>query len=647
MEIYINSKAAKDVDVSSLNGDVLYQNTDVLIIGEKNESVFKYNVGDDKQLILVGTINALFSEKSCVSFNDDNSTTQVIQKILSENEIEKIIDSIEGRYIGLILGSDFSLTVFADKFNCKELYYTKNDNELIASTSIKNLVPYLKSKKYDQAALANILSVYGSYAPKKHTIYKDIRRLGVGENISLSDGNIEIRETKFIPDSKKSYTDEHLEEYAKLFRSSVEIRSSKDSNWVYMSSGWDSSSVLSVLCEIHGPSKIKTVIASLKCGNKSGVYNLHEIERAKKITDYFGVSLDIVEVDYTSQEYLSFWNEIREDFKANHLYALFGYNFFRLAQYINENGSESDAIFNGEISDGAHNLGFSQYATILNHPDLGFREYSDKMASYLYGPSFFERISQNNFSDDIVFRLLKSHKCESVVDSIDGMSDKEWKNKYIASFFLSSKRLPFSEVVDNEMLSNTGKKTYKEEIYSEYFDAFSDNVTQDSLYAWMLHLYNSFHWQGGSVRGMLTSPEHYNMQNSSPFWDTRIQKFLSAMPESWGRGLEVNPTKYPLKWMLKNKLDYPNHLQVGPHSYLYDEDPSWSVDADIVYDSAGTTYFKELLKNHKYKEVLDPEFFNLEYINNLVDDYCQGKVESGQRLTDLKNIISLCNVGWY
>ena len=37
-----------------------------------------------------------------------------------------------------------------------------------------------------------------------------------------------------------------------------------------------------------------------------------------------------------------------------------------------------------------------------------------------------------------------------------------------------------------------------------------------------------------------------------PFWDNRIQSFLSAMPESWGRGLELKPTKYPLKWTLQN-----------------------------------------------------------------------------------------------
>jgi hypothetical protein len=133
----------------------------------------------------------------------------------------------------------------------------------------------------------------------------------------------------------------------------------------------------------------------------------------------------------------------------------------------------------------------------------------------------------------------------------------------------------------------------------------------------------------------------------SPFWDTRLHKFLSKMPENWGRGLDFNSTKYPLKWMLKNKLDYPMHFQTGPHSYLYDIDPSWSAHSDIIYQSSAKRYFKDLVKDHKYEEILDSSFFNLPYLNRLVDDYVNGKIESGKKLSDLTNLISLFNVGWY
>ncbi len=64
------------------------------------------------------------------------------------------------------------------------------------------------------------------------------------------------------------------------------------------------------------------------------------------------------------------------------------------------------------------------------------------------------------------------------------------------------------------------------------------------------------------------------------------------MPESWGRGLDLKPTKYPLKWMLEHCIDYPLHLQVGPHLYLYDVDPTFSHSAKFMYGSAFTPYIK-------------------------------------------------------
>jgi hypothetical protein len=85
----------------------------------------------------------------------------------------------------------------------------------------------------------------------------------------------------------------------------------------------------------------------------------------------------------------------------------------------------------------------------------------------------------------------------------------------------------------------------------------------------------------------------------------------------------------------------------GPHSYLFDIDSDWSADSDIIYDSAGAKYFKFLLKDHHYEEILDPKFVDLKHINQLVNNYCNGIIETGQKRTDLKNIISLCNVGWY
>ena len=70
---------------------------------------------------------------------------------------------------------------------------------------------------------------------------------------------------------------------------------------------------------------------------------------------------------------------------------------------------DKEVIFAGEISDGAHNFGFSQYATMF-HPTYEFREYADKMASYLFGPTFLKRIVDGDYKLDPKYVLINDPK---------------------------------------------------------------------------------------------------------------------------------------------------------------------------------------------------------------------------------------------
>ena len=375
--------------------------------------------------------------------------------------------------------------------------------------------------------------------------------------------------------------------------------------------------------------------------------NEFEIKRAQQLADYFSVPLDILDVDYTKSDFVGFWKEIAPSLKANHLYATVNFNHMKFAQHVAKNAASSHAVFNGDISDGVHNLGFAQNATILGHPDLGFREYSDKMASYLFSPSFFKRILKGDYNDDLIYNFLRSRMPKTQFDDVVSMSQKERKENFASSFYLFQQRVPFISLKNSNMLTGHGMSDYATTMCNTYFQEFVDQVTPETLYAWMIHLYNSFHWQGATVRGRMHAADYFGLDVSMPFWDSRLHEFLSAMPESWGRGLDLNQTKYPLKWTLKNEVDYPMHLQVGPHSYLYDVDPGWSVNSDIIYGSSGNAYFKELVKDYQFEEVLKETHFNLDYIRQLADDYVNDVHVSGQQLADLKNLISLSVVGWY
>ena len=93
---------------------------------------------------------------------------------------------------------------------------------------------------------------------------------------------------------------------------------------------------------------------------------------------------------------------------------------------------------------------------------------------------------------------------------------------------------------------------------------------KDELYSIYIHLYNSFHWQAGTVSTMYELPDHHNLKMNMPFWNPVLHSYLSKMPESWGRGLETRTLKYPLKENLSKKFDIMNVLNLGPHSYQYD-----------------------------------------------------------------------------
>ena len=129
-------------------------------------------------------------------------------------------------------------------------------------------------------------------------------------------------------------------------------------------------------------------------------------------------------------------------------------------------------------------------------------------------------------------------------------------------------------------------------------------------------------------------------------------EFLSQMPENWGRGLELKPTKYPLKYFLENLIKYPYFLQEGPHSYLYDTNSNFDHASEWIYRSAFRKRYTKLLKKREYRDILSKKYFNLNYYDKIVDDYLyeknfeikQNRLNWG---SDLFNLIGLTDQGWY
>lgn len=619
---------------------VLYRSSTLVVQGSPD--VKAVASGDGPRVFLAGDIVG-FRAPSGEMRGLDPGLAEV-SSLVRQDSLDRCRDALEGRYVLVILDGDDSCKICADRFGQVDLYYQETDGQTVFATDL-GLLPISNGRvEYDQTALAHALCVYGYRPAKQHTLYRGVRRLGIDQWVQIADGRVEIKESPFCPVTAGAYGERELHEYADILLDAVRMRGSRYGNVVYLSSGWDSTSLLACLVKLWGARKVRAVIGRMQYAERSGVINQFELDRAKAMADYFGVRMDIVEFDYRRQV-PDLLERLRPLLRAHQIASMTALSHGILADFVAKTTGGDEAVFAGEISDGAHNLGFSQFSTIF-HPVLEFREYSDKMGSYLYGPTFLGLFRSGKFASDPIYGLLRGRVGNAIFDE-PGEDDLSRRKQLLASFFLRSNRIPLWSLRNSKMVTDVGREVYSAEMETTYLSRAAEDLTPETLYSWYLHLYNSFHWQGSTVGTMALTAQEKSLRMALPFWDSRLQEFLSAMPESWGRGLDLNPTKYPLKWALKNRIDYPMHLQVGPHSYLYDVDPSFSHGAECLYGSAFAPYFKECLKKRAYRSVLSADIFDLDYIDAIIDRYLGGVEVRGVEMNDLLTMCLVSMVGWY
>lgn len=196
-------------------------------------------------------------------------------------------------------------------------------------------------------------------------------------------------------------------------------------------------------------------------------------------------------------------------------------------------------------------------------------------------------------------------------------------------------------------MTKKGILQFQTEMAQAYLGKAIESLSPENAYSWFLHLYNSFHWQGSTLKSIQVTADYHGLALTFPFWDRHLLRFLSSMPESWGRGLEQRPVKYPLRSMLSSRIDYPYHLQEGPNAIRDDEAPRVSFEAEILYRPAIAPHFKTCMKKHPYEAVLQPEFFNIDYLRKIVNRYVSGEELQGEELNDLYRLTLFSWVGWY
>jgi hypothetical protein len=566
----------------------------------------------------------------------------VLSELLEESSLALAVTKLEGRFVLFQETKDNKLEVAADRYGKTEVFIQETETGANVASDLSLLDEDPASAGFNQEALVHMVTYYGYCPPKRDTIYAGVSRLGVGDFLSLSGKEISVIEVAFDPPKTVTYDDNRHKEYVDHFLGHLRSVGSDVGNVVLLSSGWDSTAILAGLVHIFGSHKVRAVTGRMRLSERSGVCNQFEIDRATKMADHFGVRIDFVDLEYLEHGH-EFFVSAAEDMKRNQLYSLNTLSHGKLAEKIKETLTPGEVAFAGEISDGAHNLGFSQYATIF-HPSRGFREYSDKMASYMFGPTFFEQFKAGKAEDDPVYGLFRSRNSGLKFDEADKGSEEL---QFLTSFFLRNGRVPLWSLDNVSLLTAEGRVQYTKKMQERYLLGPAKKLQKDNLYGTYLRLYNTFHWQGSTVRTLSIFADLAGFELDMPYWDGGLQEFLSSMPEDWGRGLDLNETKYPLKWMLKNAIDYPYEMQDGPHAYTYDVDHSFSHYEEVFVHSKMKGVFMAALEGHPYHDLLSRDYFNLAYVDEIVDRYLRGEVLSVSEIVEVAPIALLCVIGWY
>jgi hypothetical protein len=196
---------------------------------------------------------------------------------------------------------------------------------------------------------------------------------------------------------------------------------------------------------------------------------------------------------------------------------------------------------------------------------------------------------------------------------------------YLLSLIFSDARIPFEKVDCKKFVKGPAFHSFENWLKKEYFQEAVENINEDNLYYYFSYLYTSFHLQSPQIRIFRTDLDNVRF----PYIDSNLFRFLYKMPQSYGRGLEFNSTKLPLKKLAKKILS--NNvfkiLESGPHSYLSEVEDLNFWD-EIFLKGPLYKHIRGKLDFGKCRNIFDDNAFYVIEIDNFIKKFKQGKIEN-------------------
>lgn len=557
-----------------------------------------------------------------------DNVSKVLTELFGNHGIEEIQHVIEGMYCGFAYDKqNETVSVFSDSFNRKIIYYTEEGENIVVSTELTDVVASFSEISYDQNSLYSYLLL--GYSPINDTFYKNVKRLGADEVISISSNGISKKshpKPKNILDYDKTYIDT----YDFNIKNAVQTRASDKGNTIMNSGGWDSTSIAYLLTENFDKKNINSIVFEVLLSDKQS-FNVYEVDKVRRISDHFGIETEKCVIDYGNNESVDLWERNLEKLRETHTY--FWLHHIKLADQVGAKAVDGLSVFSGEASDSIHNFGYSQFVSV-NYDNMFLREYADKGKSFLYGPTFLEKIEDGSYAEDKVFNFFSNYYGNEKFELPNSNDKKDAFYKYLQAFTLSYPRVPFAKWKNTTIVKDALNTQFTNHLNDNYFSDLVNNMDNSNLYYNLLQTYKRFHFQSAQIHIANVAFSKFDMSCKMPFLDKNMVDYMYSMPENWGRGLELKTTKYPLRYLANERWDgMPLHIleEKGPHSYIAENDKKWTyaggnwdIYCEILYKSVFTDYFKDTLSKVKVEKYLSDSYFETEKLNKIIKDYIEG-----------------------
>ncbi len=466
--------------------------------------------------------------------------------------------------------------------------------------------------------IASVFTRYGNRPPYPFTILENCIQQNCFLPTFATDDSI------VCASSLTQYDSFSISKYLDLLRKA--IQTDRKNKVVFLSSGWDSTAILALLVEKYGPENIicLTLRMSYDQNSPQVFSNPYEIKKAKQFCDYYKVKHQFVNSDHTS--FVVNQNERIDELAINSLYSNTAYNHKTLWNAVHDLGLDSSdtAVYAGEFSDGAHNWGFSQSFSAV-HPEVGLRQYADKVRAYFMSPVYLRRVYERDQSllDDKLTSWLLPGKVHFPDASL---TEKQFIAEYLTDLYFNDIRGPY--LADDNLNIPTSILNESRDVFKQSVVIPNSCSSLEHIYSSYIALYHHCHWMGSTVHGLRKfAPTNYEL--IMPFGNKDLLQLLSHMPMEFGRGLELRPTKYPLKQILRDSVDYPLDLQNGQHAYIYDDDQSINLADSLM--TSGTYFFDALYQTYisNKNPVLSQ---SLPFISDAVDNYISNPLPNYKKL---------------